>query len=189
MPPPRSASAALPAAERLTRSRIVEEAVALLDEEGAESLSMRRLASRLGVSPMSLYHHVADKAALVDGIAEHLMAQLEVPDESVPWDAAIRTMATSFRSLTMRHPAAFRVLLGRERPAAMLRTAEIVVARLVAAGFEEGAAVTTFRVVVRFLLGSVMVESTPRLPMSQLDETFERGLSVLIAGIGAELTR
>ena len=174
--------------ERLTRQRIVEEAVALLDDEGPESLSMRRLASRLGVSPMSLYHHVADKAELVDGIAEHLMSQLEVPAESVPWESAVRTMATSFRSLTHQHPAAFRVLLGQERPAAMLRTAETVVARFVAAGFDEMSALTTFRVVVRFLLGSVMVESSPRLPMAELDDTFERGLEVLIAGVAAELT-
>jgi AcrR family transcriptional regulator len=147
---------------------------------------MRRLAARLGVSTMSTYHHVADKAALVEAIADRVMGRLEVPEESVPWEEAVRTMSWSFRSLTQRHPAVFRVLLGQERPAALLRTAETVIARLVAAGFSDTDALTTFRVFVRFLLGSVMVEATPRLPLAELDDTFQRGLELLIAGVAAQ---
>ena len=163
----------------------MDEAIALLDAEGPEALSMRRLATRLGVSTMSTYHHVAGKADLVDGIAERIMGAMEVPPATAPWDAAVSTMARSFRQLTWQHPSAFRVLLGRERPAALVRTEDDVVARLVAAGFEPAEALTTFRILVRFLLGSVMVEATPRRTRAELDATFEQGLEVLLAGVAA----
>src|SRR6516165_10640034 len=64
----------------LTRERIVDEAIALIDAEGANALSMRRLAVRLGTSTMSTYHHIPDKQALRDAIAERLMADLAEPD-------------------------------------------------------------------------------------------------------------
>ena len=73
----------LPTQLPLTRDRIVEEAMALVDEEGPDALSMRRLAVRLGTSTMSTYHHLPDKRSLLEAIAEQVMAELETPDDDV----------------------------------------------------------------------------------------------------------
>lgn len=167
----------------LTRDRIVSEAIALLDDEGADALSMRRLGQRLGVSTMSTYHHVTDKSALIEALAERVMSELEVPGVDTAWDDAIRQMARSFMGLTRAHPAVFRVMLAGDRPIALLRTADAVRARLVAGGIEPENALLHFRSFVRFLLGSVMVEAQGRLGGIEVDTTFEHGLELLIAGV------
>jgi AcrR family transcriptional regulator len=77
----------------LTRDRIVEEAIALVDEEGAAALSMRRLAARLGTSTMSTYHHLPDKQALREAIAVRIMSELAEPAPDTSWDEALREMA------------------------------------------------------------------------------------------------
>jgi AcrR family transcriptional regulator len=146
---------------------------------------MRRLAARLGTSTMSTYHHVPDKRALVEAIAERIMSELEQPAEDEPWDEAVRTMAASFRALTHAHPAVFRMLLSGERPVALVRTAEGVVHRLEAAGFDQEAAVMTFRTFIRYLIGSTVLEADSPLDRSNQDETFRFGMDALIAGIEA----
>jgi len=179
----------------LSRARIVDEAIALLDDEGASALSMRRLATRLGTSTMATYHHVADKDDLIDAIAERIMSELAVPSPDAPWDDAIRTMAWSFRDLGLAHPAAFRLLLGGNSPAALIRTADEVVARLVHAGFDPGAALITFRTFVRYLIGSTLIEADlfgggVRSPTERARDTeqFRFGLETLITGIRAART-
>jgi AcrR family transcriptional regulator len=144
---------------------------------------MRRLAARLGTSTMSTYHHVPDKRTLIEAIAERIMSELEQPPDDVAWDDAVRRMAFSFRALTHDHPAVFRVLLSGERPVALVRTAEGVVHRLEAAGFEPESAVLTFRTFIRYLIGSTVLEAdSPNHPQEQ-DDTFRHGLEVLIAGV------
>jgi AcrR family transcriptional regulator len=168
----------------LTPERIVDEAIALLDAEGPEALSMRRLAARLGTSTMSTYHHVPDKQTLIEAIAERIMSELERPSDDVPWDEAVRRMATSFRGLTQAHPAVFRVLLSSgERPTALVRTADDVVHRLEAAGFDPESALLTFRTLIRYLLGSTVLENDSPLNRASQDHTFRYGLEVIIAGI------
>jgi AcrR family transcriptional regulator len=176
--------AVVPAAP-LTPERIVDEAIALLDAEGPEALSMRRLAARLGTSTMSTYHHVPDKRTLVEAVAERIMAELERPSDDVPWDEAVRRMAWSFRGLTQAHPAVFRVLLSGERPSALVRTADDVVHRLEAAGFDPDTAVLTFRTFIRYLIGSTVLEADSPLHRQSQDDTFRYGLEVVIAGIAA----
>ena len=163
----------------------MSEAIALLDDEGADALSMRRLAQRLGVSTMSAYHHVTDKSALLEAIAESVMSELVVPGVDTPWDDAIRQMARSFLRLARAHPAAFRVMLAGDRPIALVRTADAVRARLMAGGFDEQTATLHFRSFVRYLLGSVMVEAPGRLGGVDVDATFDHGLELLIAGVAA----
>ena len=171
----------------LSTERIVTEAIALLDADGVDALSMRKLAARLGVSPMSLYHHVADKHALIEGIAEAIMRDLVIPGPDVAWDEAIRDLATSFRAITLEHPAAFQLLISGETPAALLRTAASAIDLLQHGGFDEHAAVATFRTFVRFLLGSTVVEqdlSEHREPeaRTQADAQFVFSIDLLIAG-------
>jgi AcrR family transcriptional regulator len=172
----------------LSRARIVDEAIALVDAEGPEALSMRRLAARLGTSTMSTYHHVPDKQALIEAIAERVMSELEQPPDEVPWEEAVGRMAVSFRALTHAHPAVFRVLLSGERPAALVRTAEGVVHRLVAAGFDADEAVMTFRTFIRYLIGSTVLEADSPLAHDSQDETFHHGMEVLMAGVASRRT-
>ena len=172
-------------ARPLSVERIVAEAIALLDEEGAEALSMRRLAARLGTSPMSTYHHVPDKAALIEAIAEQVMGELERPPADVPWDQVVRRMAASFRSLTSTHPAVFRVLLSGPRPSALIRTADDVVHRFEEADFSPAEAALSFRTIIRYLIGTTVLEGEGRVTAAAQDETFAYGLDAIIAGIQA----
>ena len=176
----------------LSRDRIVDEAIALLDEDGAASLSMRRLAARLGTSTMSTYHHLADKNALIDAIAERIIGQLARPAPDAPWDEAVRAMAWSFRELTLAHPAAFRVFLIGEMPTPLLRTADDVIALLEGGGFGTDDAVLVFRTFIRYLVGSTVADQgafgtarPDRRQASQSESQFRYGLEALIAGVGA----
>jgi AcrR family transcriptional regulator len=168
---------------RLSLDRIVEDALQILDEEGTEALTMRRLAARLGVSTMSTYHHVSNRAELIEAIASHVLKRMVTPDPATPWDDAVRLMANSFRDLTEQHPALFRLILTNERPSALVDIANEVVRRLVAAGFETRTAERTLRVMVRFLLGSISAESQSAMPKSERDATFQFGLDVILSGV------
>lgn len=92
----------------LSRDRILETAVALADREGIGGLTMRSLASELGVEAMSLYHHVANKEALLDGVADAIAAEMqdavsaiETPDG---WKHALRRRILAAREVMLRHP-------------------------------------------------------------------------------------
>lgn len=175
----------------LSRERIVDEAIALLDEEGPTALSMRKLALRLGVSTMSTYHHIADKDALVEGIAERIMESLEQPTPDAEWRDAVRTLAWSFRSLTTEHPAVFRVLLSGPRPNAMLRVADDVRSLLEQRGFGPAESLLVFRTFMRYLMGSTIAElagfgvGTGNRGPEAAAEQFGYGLEAIIAGVAA----
>src|SRR5512139_3004146 len=79
----------------LSHDRVLRAALAMADEEGIDAVSMRRLGQRLDVEAMSLYKHVADKEAILDGIADLVMEEVEVPDPTLPWREAIRRSAMS----------------------------------------------------------------------------------------------
>src|SRR5437899_1613030 len=101
----------------LSRERILDTALALVDEEGIEALSMRKLGQALGYEAMSLYNHVANKDDLLDGILDLVLAEMEPPDPDggLP---AIRTAALSAHEALKRHPWAANMLMSaRIRPA------------------------------------------------------------------------
>ena len=102
--------------EALTRERILHAAVALADEGGAESLSMRRLAQELGVVPMALYKHVANKDELLDGMIDVVVAEIDPPIEDADWRTTMRERILSARRALLRHPWASRVLESRGEP-------------------------------------------------------------------------
>src|SRR4051812_2438012 len=88
----------------LTRERVLLAALELADRGGVRSLSMRKLAAKLGVEAMSLYHHVANKEDLVDGLVDLVFAEIEVPEPgSVDWKTAMRSRAISARTALNRH--------------------------------------------------------------------------------------
>src|SRR5207237_7828457 len=95
----------------LTRERIAVAAVALIDGEGLDALSMRRLGSALDVEAMSLYRHFPSKAALLEAVVGRLLAELLLPVPGiVPWQESFRTLARDYRRLLLRHPNAIPLL-------------------------------------------------------------------------------
>src|SRR6202790_5838516 len=94
-----SAAAALPNYGQLTRSIILQTALSIVDRDGVDRLSMRRLSVALGRDPVMLYRQVANKAAVLDGVAEIVLAQLSVDSADPDWAAQLRIVARDFRRL------------------------------------------------------------------------------------------
>jgi AcrR family transcriptional regulator len=92
--------------ERLSREAILSAALRIVDDEGIDALTMRRLASTLAVNPMSLYHHLPNKAAVLAGLAELVFAELELPDpgDVVPWQEQLKDAARAYRNGLRAHP-------------------------------------------------------------------------------------
>ena len=106
-----------PRRERLNRDRVLRTALSLADQGGFDGLSMRKLAEQLGVVPMALYKHVADKDELLDGMVDLVFGEVEVPT-GVAWKSAMRVRATSMRDALRRHPWAIgRMETGTPGPA------------------------------------------------------------------------
>ncbi|MCX4696091.1 TetR/AcrR family transcriptional regulator C-terminal domain-containing protein [Streptomyces sp. NBC_01408] len=100
----------------LNRERVLRAAVALADEGGIESLSMRRLAQELGVVPMALYKHVANKEQLLDGMVDAVVADIDPPVGGSDWKDAVRGRVLSARRVLLRHRWASRVIESRTGP-------------------------------------------------------------------------
>ncbi|MDX3662725.1 TetR/AcrR family transcriptional regulator C-terminal domain-containing protein [Streptomyces sp. ID05-26A] len=153
--------------EPLTRARIVEAAVRLIEHEGVEAVSMRRLAAELGAGTMSLYNHVPNKAVLVDLAAERLMAEAQPYEvDSDDWRDHIRAHARAVRAMARRHPRAFVMLATRRLSGeAGFRTIEAALLNFDRAGFRGRIAVGMMRAMVSYLLGTLMreVATSPEL--------------------------
>jgi AcrR family transcriptional regulator len=120
----------------LTRDRVLQAAIGLADNGGIDSLSMRKLGQALGVEAMSLYNHVADKDAILAGILELVMEEIEAPPTGTDWQSAIRRTAISSHDVLSRHPWACSLMFSPTRVSrARLRWMEAVLATFRAAGF------------------------------------------------------
>src|SRR5258708_474014 len=95
---------------QLSRSRILAAALDLVDQDGLDPLTMRRLAEQLKVDPMSIYNYLSDKEALLDGLAEALWEQVDMASEKAGWKQALRSFAVSLRGLALTHPQAYGLL-------------------------------------------------------------------------------
>ncbi|MEH1054004.1 TetR/AcrR family transcriptional regulator C-terminal domain-containing protein [Micromonospora sp. CPCC 206171] len=100
----------------LNRDRVLRAAVALADNAGIESLSMRNLAQELGVVPMALYKHVANKEQLLDGMVDVVVGEIDPPVPGADWKVAIRQRILSARKVLLQHPWASRVIESRPQP-------------------------------------------------------------------------
>lgn len=100
----------------LSRDRVLRAAVALADEAGIESLSMRKLALVLGVVPMALYKHVANKDALLNGMVDVVVGEIRPPAQGSDWQSAVRQRILSARQTLLDHPWASRVIETRTTP-------------------------------------------------------------------------
>src|SRR5687767_6257871 len=98
------------AREPLTRERVLEAAVEAADRDGVASLTMRRLAAELGVVPMALYKHVANKEELLDGMLDVVVTEIDPPRTDADWKTAVRERILSARAALLRHPWASQVM-------------------------------------------------------------------------------
>jgi AcrR family transcriptional regulator len=97
----------------LSRDRVLRAAVAFADAAGIESLSMRRLAQELGVVPMALYKHVANKEELLDGLVDIVVGEIDPPVSDSDWRSAVQQRILSARRALLRHPWVSRVIESR----------------------------------------------------------------------------
>src|ERR1039457_6094500 len=120
----------------LTRDRVLLGGVAFADENGIASLSMRKLGEAVGVEAMSLYNHVANKDALLDGMVDLVFGEIVLPSGGADWKAAMRERAPSARQALRRHPWAIALMSTRTSPGpATLRHHDAVIGSLRAGGF------------------------------------------------------
>jgi AcrR family transcriptional regulator len=156
-----------PAVRRpLTRERILHVGLRLIDEQGLEAFTMRKLAQELGVDPMSLYRHFENKEALLDGVADVLWSEVKLPESEVGWEALLRSFATSLRALAHAHPHAFALLCKNQSLSlALLRLCDVALEQLQQAGFEQKRAMEILCTVSSYAMGFAMVELSALSPV------------------------
>src|SRR5450755_4416973 len=212
---------------KITRDLVLATALELIDRDGIERLSMRRLAGALGRDPMTLYRHAPNKTALLDLVAESVLAQLKVDSSDRDWMAQLRTVARDYRRLALAHPNVVPLLVTRPlatplalRPPGTLRPLEDVLTLLTGAGFSGSDALHIYRALFGFIHGHVLNElqeivenpdetddllrlGLQRLAIGEFPllrslasvlisydgaTELERGLDLVLTGLGASLT-
>lgn len=148
-----------PSEAPLDAARIVTAALALLDEVGLASLTMRRLAERLGIQAATLYWYVRDKHELLSLLAEAICAEMRPPDPNAPWRARIEALGWEYRRVLLAHRDAAHILAAT-LPAGphRLRLVDLALGTVLAAGFEGLAAARCGRLLVDFVTGFVQEE-------------------------------
>ncbi|HYO85139.1 MAG TPA: TetR/AcrR family transcriptional regulator C-terminal domain-containing protein [Dermatophilaceae bacterium] len=159
--PPEAGDEAAP----LTRALVLRTALDIVDRDGVAGLSMRRLGDALYRDPMSLYRYAANKAALLDGVAELVLERLTVDTDSDDWESQLRTMARTYRDLAREHPQVVPLLVTRPlatplalRPLGTLRPLEDVLKLLTRAGFSTVDSLHIYRSLVGLMQGHVLNE-------------------------------
>ncbi len=144
----------------LNRERIIRAAVHLVDRDGVEALSMRRLAAELGVEAMSLYNHVPNKAAVLDGVTEAVQDEIDVTVAATgKWEDRVEAIAGEFRRVALAHPNAFILLVTRPVGSTVaLRAFDTAMVLLANAGFDTATSVHILRTIVALHTGSVLRE-------------------------------
>ncbi len=187
----------------LSRRRILEAAVELVDREGLRGLSMRRLGRELGVEAMSLYNHVPNKEALLGGMVEVLIEGVEIPGESsAGWEEQVRGAFRSYLNIARAHPEVFQLFATRPLGTGeALRIFEV----LRGAGLDVVPALHAFRALSSYTIGYALaeirgfpleLEGGPRAlelapPLKEVDRDakFDYGLDLIISGLRQKLDR
>jgi AcrR family transcriptional regulator len=206
-----------PKREALSRQRVLAAALAIVDREGLGAISMRRLGDELGVEAMSLYNHVANKADLLDGIFEAVLAELPPPRRTSSWSSALRGGARGLRHVLRAHPAVIPIFTTRPAvtPASLVHV-ESALLTLRNAGFSVHDALSVFQIVVAYVVGHTAQAYPPGSPEGRsspayaeldakrfptvreiaaalahhdLDREFNIGLEALIAGFEVRLAK
>ena len=160
----------------LDRQRIVAEAVALLDAEGLDGVTTRKLAARLGVQSPTLYWHLPNKAALVTAIADAILDQqfgdMSPPEPDQNWQDWLSGLAERLRRALLAHPDGARVISASQLSLTMAAISELAMSTLVARGIPLRQARVIVLTVERFTVGHVLEEQSPR-PDAEALKTFD----------------
>lgn len=183
----------------LSRDRVIRHALATLDTREMDALSIRTLASELGVTPMAIYWHVKDKNEILDGVLDATLAEVTIDGSGEDPFGALTTLARRYRQAFARHTGAARVLAVRQGRAApgpatvRLLTAGYELLR--GAGLDEGRSLSALMMLSEFLMGAVVTEAAGdssdlatavgARSMPSADERFEFGLGLLVDGLRA----
>src|SRR6201996_3977502 len=145
---------------RLSRALVLQAAVALADEHGLEGASMRRLAQEIGVVPMALYKHVANRDELLDGMVDIVFGEIESPSIDDDWRSAMRRRAISARDALRRHSWAIGLMETRSPGPANLQNHNAVMGCLREAGFPFQTAIHAYSVQDAYIYGFALQEKT-----------------------------
>lgn len=150
---------------RISRDQVLREALAIVDLEGVEALSMRRLGRALGRDPMAVYRYAETKTALLDGVVELVLSELTVDATDEDWQSQLREVARRFRAIAVAHPHVVPLLVTRPlatplalRPHGTLRPLEATLTLLVRSGFRDVDALHVYRLFFGFLDGHILNE-------------------------------
>jgi AcrR family transcriptional regulator len=145
----------------LSRERVLRDAVAVADAGGIGALTIRSLAQQLGVKPMSVYHHVANKDEILDGIVDLVFGEIDLPSSDGDWRAEMRRRAHSARRVLRSHPWAIGVMESRTSPGpATLRHHDATVATLRRAGFTVELTMHAYVLLDSYVYGFAVQEAT-----------------------------
>lgn len=164
-----------PSRTPLTRERVLDRALELADETGAEALSMRRLAGSLGVEAMSLYHHIANKEALLDALVERVAGEIYVPAGPGDWRSLLRRRALSARAVFRRHPWALGLLESRKNlDPTRLAACNATLGMFRSAGFSAKLAYQGFLTLDSYIYGFALQETSWHTAPAEIPAEIER---------------
>jgi AcrR family transcriptional regulator len=151
--------------EPMSRDLVLKTSLEIIDRDGVEGLSMRRLGHALGRDPMTFYRYAAGKAALLDGVVELVLGPLTVDTTDADWAGQLRVVAHSYRRLALSHPRTVPLLVTLPlatplglRPLGTLRPLEATLELLTRAGFSDVDALHIYRSFIGFLHGHLLNE-------------------------------
>jgi AcrR family transcriptional regulator len=144
----------------LSRARVLQTAIAIADASGSSALTMRSLAQALQVKPMAVYHHVANKEEILDGIIDLVFSEIDLPPADIDWKAAMRQRAIAARNVLSLHPWAIPLMESRSNPGpATLRQHDAVIATFRRAGFSIRMTAHAYSLLDSYLYGFALQES------------------------------
>jgi AcrR family transcriptional regulator len=156
----------------LSRERVLRSAIAIADAGGIAALTIRSLADDLGVKPMSVYHHVAGKAQILDNIVDLVFAEIDLPSPGGDWQAEIRRRSHSARRVLRRHPWAIGLMESRTSPGpATLKHHDATIGTLRAAGFSVAMTAHAYALIDSYVYGFALQEAA--LPFDGPDTVAE----------------
>lgn len=181
-------------ARSLSRVKIVHAGLGMIDRDGAEAITMRRLAQDLGVTPMALYNHFGNKQELLRAIAHHVINGAEFDGQQTNWQDQLRHCFRTLRDVCLQHPGLPAMLeIEGAAPASVFRPMDVAIAALQAAGLDELDSTRSYFVLLGYTLSQAAYQARgpyPGLHASSAEEwdydaSFEYGLALIVTGIAA----
>ena len=162
---------------KLTAERVIEGAVRLADRIGTDAMTIRGIADEIDAKPMTIYHHVPNKEAIIDGMVDHVFAEIDLPPTDTDWRTAILVRSRSMRQVLATHPWAAPLMESRTSPGpATLAHHDAVLGCFRRAGFSLELTAHAYAIIDAFLYGFALQETS--LPATGGDEMTELAGSI-----------